>query len=239
MRSLLNMEFAKSLFFFSLSFFILLVSKPTYDLILTTNQTVKDVSDESKKIRSSIDREIVLLNDTLTYTTNNGIDILNDFKNNSNHNMNDISEHLKFGLVEGQQTLRTYRLLPEKIENKFGNLFDCVENGYCYQNLITDTMLEVRDSAKNSSDASKEVVKLSETLSSSAVDFTKNVNDITSDFKIVSQTFATEIPKTTENVTKITDNINRLTKPAWYDRLLGGAVNGSLLYFNINRGRIK
>jgi hypothetical protein len=36
------------------------------------------------------------------------------------------------------------------------------------------------------------------------------------------------------NVQSITANINRLTKPHWYDRLLGYGLNGVILYRNLN-----
>ena len=36
------------------------------------------------------------------------------------------------------------------------------------------------------------------------------------------------------NVQGITGNINRLTKPRWYDRLLGYGLNGVVIYRNLN-----
>jgi hypothetical protein len=36
------------------------------------------------------------------------------------------------------------------------------------------------------------------------------------------------------NVAGITDNLNRLTKPRWYDRLLGYGLNGIVIYRNLN-----
>jgi len=36
------------------------------------------------------------------------------------------------------------------------------------------------------------------------------------------------------NVAGITDNVNRLTKPRWYDRLLGYGLNGVVIYRNLN-----
>jgi hypothetical protein len=36
------------------------------------------------------------------------------------------------------------------------------------------------------------------------------------------------------NVDGITANINRLTKPRWYDRLLGYGLNGVVIYPNLN-----
>lgn len=37
-----------------------------------------------------------------------------------------------------------------------------------------------------------------------------------------------------DNVESITGNIQRLTKPHWYDRLLGYGLNGAILYRNLN-----
>jgi hypothetical protein len=36
------------------------------------------------------------------------------------------------------------------------------------------------------------------------------------------------------NVQAITGNVDRLTKPHWYDRLLGYGLNGVILYRNLN-----
>jgi hypothetical protein len=36
------------------------------------------------------------------------------------------------------------------------------------------------------------------------------------------------------NIDGITANINRLTKPRWYDRLLGYGLNGVVIYRNLN-----
>ena len=36
------------------------------------------------------------------------------------------------------------------------------------------------------------------------------------------------------NVNGITANVNQLTKPRWYDRLLGYGLNGVVIYRNLN-----
>jgi len=32
----------------------------------------------------------------------------------------------------------------------------------------------------------------------------------------------------------VADNVDRLTKPKWYDRVLGYTLNGAILYRNLN-----
>lgn len=98
---------------------------------------------------------------------------------------------------------------------------NCNINDYCWPNLFSDLLIDsrnmVRDGSKTFSLVNREVPKF------------------TSDINKVSTSLAVEIPKVTENTTKITDNINRLTKPKWYDRLLGIGANATLIYYNIGR----
>lgn len=98
---------------------------------------------------------------------------------------------------------------------------NCSINDYCWPNLFSDLLIDsrnmVRDGSKTFSLVNREVPKF------------------TSDINKVSTSLAVEIPKVTENTTKITDNINRLTKPKWYDRLLGIGANATLIYYNIGR----
>jgi Skp family chaperone for outer membrane proteins len=42
------------------------------------------------------------------------------------------------------------------------------------------------------------------------------------------------VPAITQNFASITTNINSITKPRWYDRLIGYGVNGALIYRSLN-----
>jgi uncharacterized phage infection (PIP) family protein YhgE len=111
----------------------------------------------------------------------------------------------------------------QKISSSIRPNIDCEINDYCWPNLFSDLLIDsrnmFRDGTKTFALVNKEVPR-----------FTQEVSK-------VSTSLSVEIPKITENSTKITDNIQRLTKPKWYDRAIGWGVNGSLVWFNINRSR--
>lgn len=117
-----------------------------------------------------------------------------------------------------------YNKVPNELFKITKNIepnINCNINDYCWPNLFSDLLIDsrnmVRDGSKTFSLVNREVPKF------------------TSDINKVSTSLAVEIPKVTENTTKITDNINRLTKPKWYDRLLGIGANATLIYYNIGR----
>lgn len=127
-------------------------------------------------------------------------------------------------------TDETIRLSQDyrKVANTVDRLepfLNCEENDFCWQNLTTDSLISFRNV---SIDANKTFLTVNE-----------NVPRLTADFSKISTSLATGVPKIVENSGEITKNINALTKPRWYDRLIGWGVNGSLIWFNINRSLIR
>jgi hypothetical protein len=53
-------------------------------------------------------------------------------------------------------------------------------------------------------------------------------------FLTQSQAIAGNVQTATLSFSGVADNLNRLTKPKWYDRLLGYALNGAVIYRNLN-----
>jgi hypothetical protein len=53
-------------------------------------------------------------------------------------------------------------------------------------------------------------------------------------FLTQSQNIAGNVQTATLSFTGVAENLNQLTKPKWYDRLLGYALNGAVLYRNLN-----
>jgi len=53
-------------------------------------------------------------------------------------------------------------------------------------------------------------------------------------FLTQSQAIAGNVQTATLSFSGVADNLNRLTKPKWYDRLLGYAINGAVIYRNLN-----
>ena len=102
-----------------------------------------------------------------------------------------------------------YADIPVVVGARFDKQTDCSKNALCWQNLTTDTLTNLRYTGR--------------------------------DFSIASQTFTAGFPTILDNSTKITanfagitSNINKLTTPHWYDRVLGYAVNGAILYSTMN-----
>jgi hypothetical protein len=121
---------------------------------------------------------------------------------------------------------KDYRTIPVNIGGIMTPLnarMDCKYNDSCWPNLFTDVLIDTRNTAR--------------TASSSFILFNREVPKITSDFNKVSTSVSVGVPLILDNTTKITNNIDRITKPKWYDRLIGLGVNGSLIWFNVNRSR--
>jgi methyl-accepting chemotaxis protein len=111
-------------------------------------------------------------------------------------------------------------VVGKRYEKDFASYFDCAKNRLCLQGQASDTMFAVRTTSRDTSAAMSTFATTLPVLSS-------NVTSI-------SNTFATDIPKITDNFNGIAFNINRLTKPHWYDRVLGYALNGAILYRSLN-----
>jgi hypothetical protein len=117
-----------------------------------------------------------------------------------------------------------YRKVANTVD-RLEPFLNCEENDFCWQNLATDSMISFRNV---SIDANKTFLLVNE-----------NVPRLTEDFTRISNSLSLGVPKIVENSGEITKNINALTKPRWYDRLIGWGVNSSLIWFNINRSLIK
>jgi len=113
-----------------------------------------------------------------------------------------------------------YASVPLAIGARIDKYTDCDTNDLCWQGQFTDTMFAARTASR---DVSRTMAGINRTLPI-----------LTTNMTTISTTFATDVPKITGNFASITDNINRLTKPKWYDRLIGYGLNGAVLYRNIN-----
>ena len=107
-----------------------------------------------------------------------------------------------------------------KYNTQFAHYFDCDKNLLCLQGQASDTMFAVRQSSRDTS--------------TMMTDLTVTMPKIEDHILAISNTFSTDIPKITTNIAGITANINTLTKPKWYDRILGYALNGAVIYRNLN-----
>lgn len=107
-----------------------------------------------------------------------------------------------------------------RYERDFNPYFDCKKNGLCIQGQATDTLFAIRDASRSTSKTMSGIKEI--------------MPKVEGHILTISNTFATDIPKITTNFASITGNIDRLTKPKWYDRLIGYGLNGAIMYRNFN-----
>lgn len=107
------------------------------------------------------------------------------------------------------EVTKAWAIVPSTVGARLDKQTDCATNKLCFQNLFADTMIDVRYTARDVSTASQ-------TFGAAVPVWTKNTTDITTSFANTSK------------------NIDRLTTPKWYDRVLGYALNGAILYRQFN-----
>jgi hypothetical protein len=106
-----------------------------------------------------------------------------------------------------------YKVIPQEVSLRFNKQTDCEHNGLCWQNLATDVMTNFRFTGRDLSEASK---------------------TFNNGFPVLMTGFNQSVT----NFAGITDNFKKLTQPHWYDRVLGIAVNGSLIYSRLSPASI-
>lgn len=109
-----------------------------------------------------------------------------------------------------------YADLPKTVGERLDPYTDCKNNALCWQNQATDTLFAIRTTTR---DVSRTMVSVEKTTDLFGVEFpkiTKNTEDVS------------------KNIDDITLHISKLTTPHWYDRVLGYALNGAILYRSLN-----
>jgi hypothetical protein len=99
--------------------------------------------------------------------------------------------------------------------------FNCDRNALCWSNQTASSLRQIERSATNLANSIEQINKTTPKFVSSVEQFSRSFNQ--------------NAPAILNNTNDITKNISRLTKPRWYDRAIGWGVNGSLIYFNMNR----
>ena len=112
-----------------------------------------------------------------------------------------------------------YAKIPENIGSRIDYYTDCDKNGLCWQGQFTDSLLAARKSSRDTSVAMDSI--------------SKTVPLMAKDWTTVSDSLSVSIPKITNNAADITKNIEYITHPKWYWRVLGAAGQGSTIYFNV------
>lgn len=142
---------------------------------------------------------------------------LDTFSTNTNTKVSSTSESVN-------KLLDAYTKIPEIVGARLDKQTDCAKNGLCWQNLTTDTLVQTRYAARD--------------LGLASQTFKAEFPKLIGDSRIVTDSLAITIPKIGTSVANTADNIDKLTHPHWYDRLLGYAVNGAILYRQLNPATI-
>lgn len=202
-----------------------LIDRHAVDITKTTNQQLTDwrttTDTQLKDIRNMADRRIGSLE-------NMAVERIVDIQGQAFRRLDriiNITDRSALA-VTGSATkmIDGYAALPNRLEHSLTPYTDCGRNDFCWQNLVTDSMVAFRASSR---DTSATMQSISGTIPEIAGDIRKSTT-----------AFATQFPVIAQNTSNITANIDRLTKPKWYDRIFGYAANGSLIWFNINRSKL-
>jgi methyl-accepting chemotaxis protein len=99
--------------------------------------------------------------------------------------------------------------------------FNCARNSMCWSNQTANTL--------------KQIERTTTSVANSMEQINKSTPKLVTSLEQFSDSFKDNAPKILDNTSDITKNVNSMTKPRWYDRMIGWGVNGSLVYFNLTR----
>ena len=174
------------------------------------------LSDDVGKLSSKADYRMGKL-ETDSFST------LNTLSANINTQLTTLNTNVNSQLTTANGSVGTlataYGDVPKVLGARFDYFTDCQANGLCWQNALSDNMLAFRASSR---DLSVAMQGISSTLPT-----------IASNIQAGTDTFKNGFPAIVKNTTDITHNIEVLTHPKWYWRLLGAVAQGSTVYFNV------
>lgn len=176
------------------------------DLISTTNETLSKIDKRIISIESNLFKRV----DTIESKTFLSMERING-------NLDKITQ-------ESILLSQDYRTIPKNVSSiltPINTRMDCKYNDTCWPNLFSDVLIDTRNTAR--------------VATNSFMTINKEVPKLTSEVNRVSTSFSNGVPIILDNTTKITNNIDRLTKPKWYDRILGIGANATLVYYNVTR----
>lgn len=209
----------------------------TAKAVNTTVQTLPgQVDSRLASIQSDVLNKIDTVQNKLTAEVNGLADksdvrlasVQSDLVSSVNTQLAEANKNLNDQLTETNKSISllasTYAAVPSQVAAQYNKDFDpffnCKQNALCLQGQASDTMFALRTTSR---DASATFMGIQTTLPK------LEDNALT-----VTNTIATSTPLIVKNFADITTNINSFTKPKWYDRLLGYALQGAIIYRNVN-----
>ena len=113
-----------------------------------------------------------------------------------------------------------YEKIPAIVADRLDPYTDCKINDLCLQGQLSDSLFAIRTTSRNISET---MLSINHTLPLVESDVTK-----------VADSLAVGVPKIVMNVDEISHNINVITHPHWYDRIISYAGLGIGMYRNLN-----
>lgn len=175
---------------------------------------IDNLTNNLDKRTDSIERNLFARMSSIEINSFKEISKLND---NVTDNVTVITNNTTELLKEYKELSRSSRTIIDNVNKHI----DCQYNDICWPNLFTDLVLDTRNLVRDTS--------------TTVAIVNKEVPGVVYDFKKASESLAVGFPKIVTNTADITQNINRITKPKWYDRLLGLAASGTMIWYNVNR----
>ena len=120
----------------------------------------------------------------------------------------DADRHASVVTASTVQLLARYERVPGEMAWATSTIWDCESNPDCLENRY---------------------VSVSRAVESSARAIQSGVPRIVQSTERVSESVAQSMPQLVESSAGVAANLNRITKPRWYDRLLNGAITAGML----------
>lgn len=167
--------------------------------------TVLQIGDKADKRLASIEyladnRLGSLQRETLAEVANSSDQLMNKVDTLTNV----VDRQLTVTNVSVAKLSDVYSVLPDQIGSRFEKQTNCTLNDLCWQNMGTALLRDARFTAVDVSRVSKQ-------------------------FEVGFPQFQTNTEKLSLNLAGIAENVNKITKPHWYDRLLNLGIGGLLV----------
>lgn len=181
------------------------------------NQSLNRIDKTSDKLFLTVDKTSSQVFKRLASLETNTFSEIREFRTLTEKNLMAVNNNTTKITDNIVDLTKSYKKVPDLLlstAKAFENNLNCDVNDLCWPNLSQDVLLDTRNAMRA---------------------FHKNVPLLTSNLVNTSTIIATQTPMITTNITDITANINRMTKPKWYDRAVSWGVSGSLIYLNLKR----
>ena len=223
-------NFSIFIFFITLSYATIECVNLLRDTQKVAKESIVTINNQVDLLRidlfNSVDKNFSKLDNRIFSIEKNLFARVDSIESNTFNSVSRMNQNLDILTKESVSLSSEYRQIPKEINKSLfvlNNRLDCKYNDFCWPNLVTDVLIDSRNMVR--------------TGSNSFLLVNKEIPKITKEVTKVSTSLSDGIPIIVSNTSRVTANIDRLTKPRWYDRILGVGANASLIYFNVSKVR--